>query len=210
MLCRSLARVNIPHSMINWFWFYHKDQTASIHYLLSLIFFRLFCLMFGTFFVACASGFYLQPFRLVSYSFMNFWLRKIKVNHVAELFDNGKKVQRKIFCIFVSSGFQCNLKWNKNFQTFCYQKLWNINHLWVFNANFFFVHDLVKNLWTSNRCFLCMQSTSIDDFCCLYKLCIDSIKCHMLFVISMRSPRICYHHICNDGYRLMCVNLDCR
>lgn len=105
MLCRSLARVNIPHSMINWFWFYHKDQTASIHYLLSLIFFRLFCLIFGSFFIVRASGFYLQPFRLVSYSFMNFWLRKIKVNHVAELFDNGKKVQRKIFCIFVSSGF---------------------------------------------------------------------------------------------------------
>lgn len=31
-----------------------------------------------------------------------------------------------------------------------------------------------------------------------YKLSIDSIKCHMLFVISMRfdRPGICYHHIC--------------
>lgn len=211
MLCRSLARVNIPHSMINWFWFYHKDQTASIHYLLSLIFFRLFCLIFGYFFVARASGFYLQPFRLVSYSFMNFWLRKIKVNHVAELFDNGKKSTKKNLLHFCEFGFLMQFEMKQKFPNILLPETMKYKSFMSFQREFFFCSWFSQKFMNFESVFFVHAiETSIDDFCCLYKLCIDSIKCHMLFVISMRSPRICYHHICNDGYRLMCVNLDCR
>lgn len=138
------GRVNVPHSMINWFSILSHTHTKikqprnqSQHYLLSLIFaFTLFLVPLPSFlcFVQQASGFYLVavPSReLFFYEFLIEWTH-IQFNRAVYMLKQHiwRTEREKKLRTFLSVALIQFERWTENCHIFCVQ-LWKINHLWV-------------------------------------------------------------------------------
>lgn len=193
MLCRSLARVNIPHSMINWFWFYHKDQTASIHYLLSLIFFRLFCLIFWVFFCCARIWFLSAAVSSRELFFYEFLIEKNQSQPRCRTLRQRKKSAKKNLLHFCEFWFLMQFEMKQKFPNILLPETMKYKSFMSFQREFFFVHDLVKNLWTSNRCFLCMQSRRVSMIFAAYINYVSiasSVICCLLFRCDRRESVI--------------------
>lgn len=138
------GRVNVPHSMINWFSILSHTHTKikqprnqSQHHLLSLIFaFTLFLVPLPSFlcFVQQASGFYLVavPSReLFFYEFLIEWTH-IQFNRAVYMLKQHiwRTEREKKLRTFLSVALIPFERWTENCHIFCVQ-LWKINHLWV-------------------------------------------------------------------------------